>query len=90
MMHDRTSLLITHRFSTIRMADAIAVIEQGKMSEYGTHEELLARNGTYAQLYTIQAEKYSQGATPTGQAIETTRIEIERDEMELTEGMCQN
>lgn len=85
MMHDRTSLLITHRFSTIRMADAIAVIKQGKISEYGTHEELLARNGTYAQLYNIQAEKYSQGATPTAQAIETTRIEIDRDEMELTE-----
>jgi ATP-binding cassette, subfamily B, bacterial len=83
MMHDRTSLLITHRFSTIRMANAIAVIEQGKMSEYGTHEELLTRNGTYAQLYTIQAEKYSQGATPTVQAIETTRRE--RDEMEPTE-----
>jgi ATP-binding cassette subfamily B protein len=63
MMQEHTSLLITHRFSTIRMADSIAVIEQGQISEYGTHDELLAHNGTYAQLYTLQAEKYGQDAT---------------------------
>jgi ATP-binding cassette subfamily B protein len=65
LMRDRTSLLITHRFSTIRMADAIAVIEQGQISEYGTHDELLACHGTYAQLYTLQAEKYGQNSGPS-------------------------
>lgn len=60
IMRDRTSLLITHRFSTIRMADFIAVIEQGQISEYGTHNELLTRDGTYARLYNRQAEKYDR------------------------------
>lgn len=58
LMKGRTSLLITHRFSTVRLADSIAVIECGQITEYGTHEELLSRNGTYANLYTLQAEHY--------------------------------
>jgi ATP-binding cassette subfamily B protein len=76
MMRNRTSLLITHRFSTIRMADAIAVIEHGRISEYGTHNELLARNDTYAQLYTIQAEKYGQNVAPSLERERTEREEI--------------
>jgi ATP-binding cassette, subfamily B, bacterial len=58
LMRGRTSLLITHRFSTVRMADTIAVIESGQITEYGTHDELLLLRGTYANLYNMQAENY--------------------------------
>lgn len=51
-------ILISHRFSTVRMADKIAVIEEGKIIEQGTHEELLAAKGRYAKLFTIQAQGY--------------------------------
>jgi ATP-binding cassette subfamily B protein len=54
----RISILISHRFSTVRQADRIAVIEQGRISEYGTHQELLDRNGLYAKLFRLQAEGY--------------------------------
>lgn len=55
---DKTAILISHRFSTVRMADMIAVIEDGKIAEYGTHEALIALGGTYAELYTAQAQHY--------------------------------
>jgi ABC-type multidrug transport system fused ATPase/permease subunit len=54
----RISILISHRFSTVRRADRIAVIEHGRISEYGTHQELLERNGLYAKLFRLQAEGY--------------------------------
>ena len=54
----KMAVLISHRFSTVRMADRIAVIENGTVSELGTHQELLALGGTYARLFTIQAEGY--------------------------------
>jgi len=57
----RTSLLISHRFSTIRMADVIAVLENGRITECGTHFDLLRQNGTYAKLYNIQAGPYQRG-----------------------------
>ena len=47
----RTTILISHRFSTVSMADRIIVLDQGQIVESGTHQELLARQGTYANLY---------------------------------------
>jgi ATP-binding cassette subfamily B protein len=51
-------LLVTHRFSTVRMADVIVVIDGGAVIETGSHRELLARGGTYAALYRIQSDQY--------------------------------
>lgn len=55
LMHGRTTFVIAHRLSTIRQADQILVIEQGKIVERGQHEELIAKQGRYYQLYTYQA-----------------------------------
>jgi len=54
----RTAILISHRFSTVRMADRIFVIEDGRVSESGTHDELLQRQGMYARLFEMQARNY--------------------------------
>jgi ATP-binding cassette subfamily B protein/ATP-binding cassette subfamily C protein len=55
---DRTAILISHRFSTVRRADRIAVLQEGRVEELGTHEELLARGGRYAHLFKLQASGY--------------------------------
>jgi len=54
----KMAILISHRFSTVRMADRIAVIEGGAISEIGSHQELVDRAGTYARLFSMQAEGY--------------------------------
>ncbi|MFD7156973.1 ABC transporter ATP-binding protein [Kribbella sp. NPDC059898] len=54
----RITLLISHRFSTVRSADLIVVLENGRVTERGTHAELLADGGTYAELYSLQAAGY--------------------------------
>ncbi len=57
-----TTLLIAHRFSTVRKADRILVIEQGRVIEDGSHEELLQQDGTYAHLFRLQAADYLESA----------------------------
>ncbi|WP_400192052.1 ABC transporter ATP-binding protein [Hymenobacter sp. B81] len=54
----KTAVLISHRFSTVRMADRILVIEHGQLQELGSHDELLARGGRYAELFQLQAAGY--------------------------------
>jgi ABC-type multidrug transport system fused ATPase/permease subunit len=58
LTEDKMVFLISHRFSTVRMADKIVVIEQGEVLETGTHEELLKANGRYATLFSLQAQGY--------------------------------
>ena len=54
----KTAVLISHRFSTVRMADRILVVENGRVQEIGSHEELLAKDGRYAELFALQAAGY--------------------------------
>ena len=54
----KTAVLISHRFSTVRMADRILVLEKGQLLEAGNHEELLQKNGRYAELFHLQAKGY--------------------------------
>jgi len=55
----RTSLLISHRFSTVRMVDIIAVLEKGTITEHGSHDELCSLGGRYSRLYKMQADRYT-------------------------------
>jgi ATP-binding cassette subfamily B protein len=62
-----TTILISHRFSTVRHADRIAVIENGRVIELGTHEELMARRGRYCTMFELQAQRF--GATEDEEGI---------------------
>jgi ATP-binding cassette, subfamily B, bacterial len=55
---DRTAVLISHRFSSVRMADRILVLAEGRLEASGTHAELLAQGGRYAELFELQAAGY--------------------------------
>jgi ATP-binding cassette subfamily B protein len=55
----RVTVLVSHRFSTVRMADLIVVLDGARVTEVGSHAELMARGGTYAELYALQARSYA-------------------------------
>ena len=74
LVRGRATLLISHRFSTVRMADRIYVVENGRILESGSHEELLLRGGKYAHLFHLQAAPYRDDGAGTkryGDPIET-------------------
>jgi ATP-binding cassette, subfamily B, bacterial len=56
-----TTILISHRFSTVRAADRIVVLDEGGIREDGTHEELVALGGVYAEMFRLQAGRYRAG-----------------------------
>jgi len=58
LQKDKTVLIISHRFSTVRHADRIIVLNQGKIIEEGSHEVLMKKKGLYAELFEIQAQGY--------------------------------
>ena len=58
MSEGKSVLLISHRLGSARLADRIVYLEDGRIAEQGTHDQLMARNGSYALLYSVQAEWY--------------------------------
>lgn len=59
LTRDRSAILISHRFSTVKMADNICVLEKGKIIEYGSHQQLMTLGGTYSRLFNMQASFYN-------------------------------
>ena len=64
-----TTILISHRFSTVRHADRICVLEHGKMVELGSHDELMALGGRYHTMFQLQASRFGEG-TEEGERLE--------------------
>src|SRR5206468_6767393 len=78
LYRDRTVLLISHRFSSVRSADRIYVLDRGHVVEHGTHGQLMAADGIYAELFTLQAAAYLDPATPvTHHASGETEVHIQ-------------
>lgn len=79
----RTVLFISHRFSTVRRADRILVLEQGKLIEQGTHDELICQAGRYSQMFNAQAQHYL--AMPNGQGAnrDVTSSELANGKVEV-------
>ncbi|MDE2839465.1 MAG: ABC transporter ATP-binding protein, partial [Chloroflexota bacterium] len=67
LTRDKITVLISHRFSTVRMADRILYLSDGRIAEEGAHDELMAQDGGYARLYTLQAEQYADVTDEAGE-----------------------
>ena len=65
-----TSVLISHRFSSVRRADHVVVVDGGRVVEQGSHDELMAADGTYARLFRLQAERFAAGLDAEGNRVE--------------------
>ena len=63
-----TTVVISHRFATVRRADRIAVLDQGRITELGSHDELLAAGGSYAEMFTMQGARFAEASPRAEQA----------------------
>lgn len=74
LLQEKSALIVSHRFSNVRMADLIHVLEGGEIVESGNHDELMAAGGTYSHLYRLQAEAYGLAdLAPTRDALRPAR-----------------
>src|SRR3546814_9337851 len=69
LMHDRTTIVIAHRFATVRAADRIVVMDEGRIVEEGRHDDPVAAEGLYARLPRLQLQDNIAVALPTAQAL---------------------
>jgi ATP-binding cassette subfamily B protein len=69
LIEGKTAIVIAHRFSTIRRANTIFVVENGRIVESGTHEQLLPSGGLYAKLYELQFRQEAHGAPVHGSVV---------------------
>jgi ATP-binding cassette subfamily B (MDR/TAP) protein 1 len=83
----RTTIVIAHKLATIRNADKIVVMSQGKIIEQGTHDGLIANNGAYSRLVTIQQLTVSAEATPEGSETGKTSMEDEKAHLEASKSL---
>ena len=70
-----TTILVSHRFSTVRHADRICVIEDGRVAEIGSHDELMARGGRYRTMFDLQAQRFAAGL-PVDDADEAVTYDV--------------
>lgn len=78
LLHGRSVVLISHRFSSVRSADRIYVMHEGRVVEEGSHEELMERDGLYAELFTLQARAYVDRPEPVAEEDEPPEEPVER------------
>ena len=71
-----TTILISHRFSTVRHVDRICVLEHGRVIELGTHDELMALGGRYHTMFTLQAERFTTSADESGESGEPAALDV--------------
>ena len=77
-----TTILISHRFSTVRHADRICVLEGGRVVELGSHDELMAKGGRYRTMFDLQASRFAEGLPVDDEDVDTISL---AEETALTE-----
>jgi ABC-type multidrug transport system fused ATPase/permease subunit len=71
-----TTILVSHRFSTVRHADRICVLEQGRVVELGSHDELMAQGGRYRTMFDLQAQRFAAGEVEVDDAGEEVALDV--------------
>jgi ATP-binding cassette, subfamily B, bacterial len=69
-----TTIIISHRFATVRRAERIAVLDQGRITELGSHDELVAAGGSYAEMFALQAARFAEASPSRGPALKDTAL----------------
>lgn len=81
LIGDKTSVYISHRLSSTRFCDNVAMFMKGELVEYGTHESLLKKDGEYAHMFEVQAQYYKEGKSATGENLSDEKSKFDLDKL---------